>query len=88
MYGKQNNYRYVVCAGATLKTILLFLIRAAPRESKRERAHKEACLGKVFFKTADISFRKPLFQFTELIVLISELSPCRLNFFSKSFNDF
>lgn len=39
--GKWNNYNYVVCAGASLKTILLFLIKAAPRESRRERAHKD-----------------------------------------------
>lgn len=57
-------------------------------KKKKKSPHKEACLGKVFFKTVDISFRKPLFQFTELIVLISELSPRSLNFFSKLFNDF
>lgn len=42
---------------------------------KKKKSHKEACLGKVFFKTTDISFRKPLFQFTELIVLISDSVP-------------
>lgn len=55
---------------------------------KKKSLHKEACLGKVFFKTVDISIRNPLFQFTELIVLISEPRTHSLNFFSNMVNDF
>lgn len=88
------NFEEVILDMLSMKGLLKYFIselgqkQACLLKKKKKKAHKEACLGKVFFKTADISFREPLFQFTELIVLISELSSCSLNFFSKSFNDF